>query len=553
MISYIVGILLFGGFYDFSVSAIAVCVVAEIVVHYYEKKPVYRKRKNYILQFPLFLVIWSMIVSFWSLDVSENFLGILRGVTALLWMYRCFLMDEEEKERCFIITPYLGAGMVIFGLLSLLNGKTTAFFWQAKRLGGFFQYSNTCALFCLLGIVVLVQQIQSSNTGVYKEVGLFWKVIINPAHMKNVLFLFILILGIFLTGSRSVLLLLLVWGTYQALRVKRFRIPFVVVVGISLIFAYGYGIITGSSQNIARIFTLFSANSTILGRCLYYIDALSMAVKYPFGLGYMGYYYMQPVMQTGVYTTRFVHNDFIQLLVEYGFLALVAVLVYLGYQLIKGKQGRQKKELLILICVATLADFHLQYISILMFFVLCLDLGEKNGLRKQKELRENYIFCGIGLAVSVYLTVAYGCHYMGKDDLALAMLPNYTQAQIEELTVCTDKEHALLLADEILEHNEYVSEAYHSKVYAAAMSGDVEALKRHMDQSLAIRRYDVETYKAYDGLLADMIIACNEVGRMEEIAALEEYKNLLPQKLAGLEETTHPIAYKLRDVPVFTW
>jgi len=553
VISYIVGILLFGGFYDFSVSATAVCVVAEILAHYVKKKPVYRKKGNYILWIPSMAVGWSILVSLWALDMSENVLGIMRGVTLLLWMYRCFLMSEEEKRRCFSVTPHLGAGMVVVGLLSLLNEKTTSFFWQAERFGGIFQYSNTCALFLFVGIVVLVQQIQAQNKEIYKETGLFSKGIFNWPYMKKILVLAVLVLGIFLTGSRSVLLLLLVWGTYQALRVKRFRIPFVVVAGISLIFAYGYGIITGSSQNIARIFTLFSANSTILGRCLYYIDALSMAVKYPFGLGYMGYYYMQPVMQTGVYTTRFVHNDFIQLLVDYGFLALVAVLVYLGYQLIKGKQGRQKKELLILICVAALADFHLQYMSILMFFVLCLDLGEQNGLRKQKELRENYIFCGIGLAVSVYLTVAFGCHYMGKDDLALAMLPNYTQAQIEELTVCTDKERALLLADEILEHNVYVSEAYHSKVYAAAMSGDVEALKRYMDQSLAIRRYDVETYKAYDGLLADMIIACNEVGRMEEIAALEEYKNLLPQKLAGLEETTHPIAYKLRDVPVFTW
>lgn len=32
MISYIIGLLLFGGFYDFSVSATAVCVVAEILL-----------------------------------------------------------------------------------------------------------------------------------------------------------------------------------------------------------------------------------------------------------------------------------------------------------------------------------------------------------------------------------------------------------------------------------------------------------------------------------------------------------------------------------------
>ena len=37
MLSYSMGVLLFGGFYDFSVSAIAACVVAEILFHYYKK------------------------------------------------------------------------------------------------------------------------------------------------------------------------------------------------------------------------------------------------------------------------------------------------------------------------------------------------------------------------------------------------------------------------------------------------------------------------------------------------------------------------------------
>lgn len=553
MISYIMGLLLFGGFYDFSVSATAICVVVEILAHYKKRKSVYRKKRNYMLWIPSLVVIWSILVSFWGLDMSENALGILRGGVVLLWMYRCFLMDEEEKERCFKITPYIGAIMVFIGLISLLDKNTASYFWQANRLGGFFQYSNTCALFFLLGVVILVQQIQFSNKELSTEIRLFWKSVVNRTQIINTAILFLLILGIFLTGSRSILLLLLVWGIYHALKVKRFKIPFVVLTGISLILAYGYGIITSSSQNIARIFTLFSANSTMLGRCLYYIDALSMAVKYPFGLGYMGYYYMQPVMQTGVYTTRFVHNDFIQLLVDYGFLAFVAVLVYLGYQLIKGKQDRQKKELLILICGATLVDFHLQYMSILMFFVLCLDLGEKDGLKKQKELRENYIFCGMGLTVFIYLTVAFGCHYFERNDVALAMFPNYTKAQIEELSICDDKEKAKLLADEILGHNEYVSEAYHSKVYIAAMEGEIDAVTEYMDQSLAIRRYDVETYQAYDGLLADMLVMCNEMGMIKETATLEEHKNRLPQKLAGMKETTHPIAFKLRDVPIFEW
>lgn len=550
MISYIMGILLFGGFYDFSISATAVCVVAEILFHYYKKKPVYQKKKNCILWIPVLLVIWSAIVSFWALDVSENILGILRGVVILLWMYRCFLMEEDEKQRCFDITPYLGAGMVLIGLISLIHEGLASHFWQARRLGGFFQYSNTCALFFLLGIVILVQKIHVKEKVSPEKSGISVRGIFDRTNVMTAAVLALLVAGVFLTGSRSVLLLLLVWGAYQSLKVKKMRIPFAAAVLVCLGAAYFYGRIAGDAQNIARIFTLFRSNSTILGRVLYNIDALSIAKSHPFGLGYMGYYYIQPAVQTGVYTTRFVHNDILQLLVDYGFAALAAGVFYLGYQLIKGKQSTQKKELLTLILAASLVDFHLQYMSMFMFLVLCLDLGEKDRLKKQKELRENYIFCGAACAVFAYFTIAFGAHYMGNNDITLALFPGHTQAQVEELNACTDKEQAVLLADEILSHNEYVSEAYHVKVYAAAMDGEFAHAMEYMDKSLAIRRYDVEIYRAYDELLGDMVELCDD---KENKVRLKEYKEGLQERLAGLEGETHPIAFKLRDIPVFEW
>ena len=553
MLSYIIGFLLLGGIYDFSVSATAICVVAEILVHYHKKKPVWQKKRNYILWIPIAMVAWSAMVSFWALDMSENMLGILRGVVLLLWMYRCFLLEEAEKQKILQAIPYLGATMVLVGIVSLVNVNLAAKFWQARRLGGFFQYSNTCALFLMLGIVILVQQIlqkQNSNKSDFKTV--VSKLFIRENLVVAIVFV-LLVLGIFLTGSRSILLLLLAWGVCQALKVKTLRVPFAVVSALCLGGAYLYGILAGDNQNIARIFTLFRSNSTILGRILYDIDALSIALKHPFGLGYMGYYYIQPAVQTGVYTTRFVHNDFLQLLVDYGFVALAAGVFYIGYQLLKGKQDTYKKELLVLILVASLVDFHMQYMSILMLLILCLDLGERDRIKKQKELKENYFFCGIALVVSGYLTIAFGAQYLGNNDLALTLFPGYTQAQMQKLNTCADKDEAVALADEILSHNEYVSEAYHTKVYAAAMEGDFETAMECMEHSLAIRRYDVATYQAYDELLAEMIAACNSMDWSEQETLLAEYKEQLPDKLAALEEMTHPIAFKLRDVPVFEW
>ena len=105
---------------------------------------------------------------------------------------------------------------------------------------------------------------------------------------------------------------------------------------------------------------------------------------------------MQPMVQTGVYTTRFVHNDFLQIMVDYGIPVFLLMAVYLGYQIFKGKQTSLQKEILILLLLASLMDFHLQYMSSLMLLVLCLDLGEKGKkifiIPKDSETKTRYIF-----------------------------------------------------------------------------------------------------------------------------------------------------------------
>ena len=234
-------------------------------------------------------------------------------------------------------------------------------------------------------------------------------------------------------------------------------------------------------------------------------------------------------------------------------MALLLIGAYLGWQLLKGKQNAWKKELLIIVLIASLMDFHLQYMSIIMLLVLCLDLGERDKMKKQKELKENYLFCAVAIGIFGYLTVAFLAHYLGNQELTLVLFPKYTQAQIQQLNACKDKDEAVVIADTILDHNEYVSDAYHTKVYASAMEGDYMKVIECMEQSLAIKRYDVATYQAYNELLEELIFAYGNMGVHEPVEKLTEYKEKLPQKLAALEEKTHPIAFELRDKPVFKW
>lgn len=559
MISFILSLILFGGFYEWNVTLTGICILVEILVFYGKKKPVYKRKKNYVLWIPGIVFLWLLILSFMALDKSEHFLGIMRAAVLLFWLYRCFLMEEKEKERIFTMIPYLGAAMVGLGMLSLAEKHMAAFFWQARRFGGFFQYPNTCALFLMIGLVLQVEKLVQkkdweNKTGISQEdrLSVWWQVGCGKILLEAAVVL-VLLTGLFLTGCRSVLLLFFFWGIYRAVKIKNLRKPFFILAVMTLVVAYGYGVIKGDSQNIARIFTIFQANSTIYGRILYAIDAFSMVLKYPLGLGYMGYFYMQPVMQSGVYTTRFVHNDFLQLLVDYGVLAFLAVAVYLGYQLLKGKQRVLQKEVMILLLAASFMDFHMQYLNVLLLLVLCFDLGEKDVTVKRKELKENGIFIGVGIAALLYFTVAFGANYFGNYTLALKAFPSYTQAQINAMQQCSRKEEAVRLADEILSHNEYVSEAYHIKAYGAVMEEDFLQALEYIDKSLSLKRYDIESYKNYDYLFEEMIKICDNKKMLQEREILERKKAELPERLTMLKNETHPLAFRLRDQPQFMW
>lgn len=552
MWTMVAAVILMGGFFDWSVAAVGIGIVVEILFLYYKKEPVYKKGRTLFNSIPVFLLIWMPVVSLWAVDPAMNWFGVLRGIVILMWMYLCFQMKENDSIQILRKIPYMGAAMVLLGVFSQVHEGLASFFWQARRFGGFFQYANTCALFLLLGMVILVQEM---TEGVVTNNHCQSNELTCSKSKKYVVIcgtMFLLITGIFLTGSRSILLLLIAWGIYKAFTFRKLRLPIITVMVVCIGAAYLYGLIAGDSQNIARIFTLSGANSTMLGRLLYYADGLKAVGNQPFGLGYMGYYYIQPAIQNGVYTTRFIHNDFLQVLVDYGVIAFAAVLGYLVHQLIKGKQGRRKKELLVILLLASLVDFHMQYISILMLAVLCLDLGEKKTLQKRKDLRENYAFCVVAALAFFYVFISAAACQLGNYPLALQLLPKYTEAQVGYMNTCTQKEEAVFMAEEILLHNEYVADAYHTRMYAAMLEEDYSTVLLNMDKVLSIRRYDVERYMAYDELLGEMIVSC-ESGKPQEAEQLRQFQNGLPLRLAELEESTSSLAFMLRDKPVFEW
>lgn len=550
---------LYGGFYDWNVTIAGILVMATVLLHYIQKKPVCGRRRDLLWGIPVLLLGIQIVTSFWAVDWAENISGILRGVVILLWMYLCMQMGEEGRDRILKSLPNLGFVITAVGLISLLFPRMRTFFWRAERFGGVFQYANTCAFFLFF---CLILQTEYLGNRIFRYTGreIPGTICDNQAEREGkglrkrerlaVLILGVLVLGMVLTGSRSVLLLFFLWGIYKCVKNRWFRKPFFACAALLLAAGAVYAGITGSYQNIGRIFTLTTANSTMYGRLLYLSDAVRMIMKHPLGLGYLGYSYMQGAEQTGVYTVRFVHNDFIQLALDYGVVAPILLIIYLGVQFRKGRQSRIKKELLAVLCMASVVDFHLQYLSLWMAAILCLDLEEGVIHKKRKEIRENYFFLAAGMAVMLYFTIPFTALYFDRPKTALLFFPSYTEAQLAQMKKADSAGEAVAMADAVLAHNPYAADAYDYKAYAAAMEGDYDAACEYKDQVIRLRRYDVSAYKLYDELLEDMIRQCS----VEETAEhLRERQRELPGQLRELESITSPLAFRTRDVPEFEW
>lgn len=525
-----------GGFFDSSVAIIGLFIAGSILVLRKKGVNFYECDKRSIFAIPLVLIGVAGIVSFWAIDYMENLLGVMRLVVICLWMYLVQNRGSEERVVVKNMIPLMGCASIAMSAISFLITDLQPYFMENSRISGFFQYANTNALLFALGIIILIYQLKEEKKPIY-----------------SLLQIVVLIIGIFWSGSRSVLLLLLVWGVWYAIRTAEFRKPFLIGSITALLVGASYVAITGSTDSIGRIFTIFTNSSTLWGRLLYYRDALLLLSKKFFGLGRLGYYYSQGTFQSGIYNIKYVHNDFLQVALDYGVIALVLVLLFLGWQMMKGKQSQQDKELLAFIGVASLVDFHCQYLFIVMLACLFFDYGDCVKQKKKLTKGKSIVLSGLFIML-LYMGIATGSNRYGNYDLALSMLPNYTPAEENRLLSSMGTEASYVWATELIEKNPYNITAY---TVRGAYYGSVLRIQEcisDLDRMLDLAPYSIHNYRQYEGLLENMkeaVIAMGEEG--EALELIQNRLDSLPAQLESMQERTSSLAYKINDLPVFSY
>lgn len=523
----ILSVLLFGGFYDWATSLLGI-VTSLSLIKVVSKKGFfcYTKEKWFLLFIGLFIMMGGGVI--YGLDSGMSMVGVIRFIPVVLWGILCMQYSSEERKEALEAVADVGVVMVLVGIVAYIFPQFRQVLWSADRLGGFFQYSNTCAVFFLLGMTLVERKDLKSK--------IKWSLLFG---------------GILLTGSRIVMIITLVYILLQLIHKKTEKSWKYFLLGnlmAGLLAAVIVVMTSGSFQNIARLATIFTSNSTLYGRLLYWQDALGLIIDNPLGLGYMGYYYIQPLIQTGVYTTMYVHNDFLQWFLDSGWIGGLTFLVLMILQLIKS----DSRKALVILLIHCMADFDFQYTSIWMVAILLFDFG-KIKIYEKKNLRNILCFPVLAvMALCFYFTIPFSLYNQGNYKQAISMFPAYTRAKEALLALTGDADEAEVLADEILSANPYITTAHDAKAMIAYVRGNIKEFSYNKERVLEIARYDITHYRDYNYILEQYKAEAMERGNDEEVEFCIKKQKGIMDLLKELERETSYLAWKIRDKPEFT-
>lgn len=470
-----------------------------------------------------------LISCFYAIDSGMAFVGFLKFLPVLLYML-LLMQDKGIKERLIALLPYVALALGVLSLVLMYIPITKDYFTVSERMAGFLQYPNTFALFLLVGEL----------TALSKEK-------LKPIDIISALLLIILLL---FTGSRAVFILA-VFSNVLIIFFRKGRKNKIILCTVlaALVLAVLLLLpLLKSNEIFSRYFTISFGESTFVGRLLYYADAFPVILRHPFGLGYMGYYYVQQSIQTGVYSVMFIHNDFLQLLLDVGWIPCLLFVVGIIKSFFRKGNSAGKRIILLTVFLHCLFDFDLQFIS--MFFILLLFLNYNDG--KQLELKKGAVFVFsfvITGLLSLYFAVALGLAHFGFNQAADSMFPGNTQNKVDLLIAEDDIVTQNEIADRIISQNEYVQIAYSAKARYAFSQGDFESLISYKNKIFQIAPFSYDEYEDYCYMLIQGIQLYKQAGDEYSTEVCEQQLLKTADRLDRLDDKLSNLGRKIVDQP----
>lgn len=506
-----------GGFHTCFCAVIAAVLLMELIMEY---------SKNGSLKItinPASILCFSMMLGYavtplWAADKGMAVFGILRCLPVLLLALLLMQISPKEVEHSLLLLPICGSLMTAISCIFLLFPGLTDSVTINGRLSGFLQYPNSFAAFLLAGIVV------QGTKQTHRKFD--WLVSV------------ILICGIFLSGSRTGILLLM--AALLSLTLLRRKIsPAVCCILIAGIFLL-CGILWKSHE---RITFLGRDMGSLLIRILYYKDALPVILKHPFGLGYLGYRALETTFQTSRYTVSFVHSSLLQILLDVGWIPAFLYLFALGKTVCSRQIPDRKKGLLLFLSLHCMVDFDLEFFLFWSILLMCMDF--QTG-RVYHLKRKAIIGCIAVPALTIAMWLGLGdlLYRSGQIDAAGKVVPFHTDALSAALQTTSDPDELDALSDKILALNPVHALSYSAKANAAFARGHIDDMIHYKECAIRYNPYAIEEYCDYIKklyLVTERYLASGDQRSAE--FCLQKILSI-PDQLDRIASKTDPLAYQ---------
>ena len=431
----------------------------------------------------IFIVLFHLGGIFWGTDHGMALVGAIQFLPLPLLVLILEQYAPEQRMNLLRKLPYAASAMVLLSFLLSRIPLLESWFLVAGRQAGFFQYPNTYAIYLLFALVLV----------------LFG----SPLQFGRLPWLIILTIGIILTGSRIVFFLLLaVFFTFFFFeKTGNSRLSILGVAVLAVLGSVLYVMLTGNRDSIGRFLTFSFTASEFVGRLLYAQDVIPVILRHPFGIGYMGFQWLQGSFQTGVYSVRHVHNELLQLMLDVGWFPAVLFLWALWRSIRSREGGLCRKLLLAVLLFHCLLDFDTQFVSMAMLLFLVLDVEPRTG-KKAFPSHSHLCVCMLSVLAlcSVWIGVASFLAYLQKPDAALRLYPGYTTAMVSMLPDAPEEEMGPL-ADRILRLNHSVALAHDAKAKTDFSAGSFSGMYTHKQEAIRLSRYNLMEYLDYFDLL----------------------------------------------------
>lgn len=444
--------------------------------------------KGIILLFLVILFVFYGVSCFYAVDYGMAIIGALKiGTYFLFYLLYIQVYTDDLKEELIKAFIYSGVISSVLGIISFFIPELSGYFIQNGRLGDVFQYANTYALYCVVGIVLLIRQQEKS----FFEIWL----------------MIILVISAILTFSRSMIIIGLIAVILGMLYERKQWIKHLMGIGTGCLVAATMIKVLGLdliSQRLAE--TSANASEWVI-RMVYYKDAVNMILKYPFGTGYLGYSFIQRMYQTSsTYQVKFVHSNLLQYGLDIGILGMIICIAFFIYLIIFNKTDFYLKMIIVMIALHGLIDFDFQF-SVIIIMILVFAGIERDVCKITKGLLGQIITVTGLFIIYLYMGIAMLSSYNGDFKRAYSLYPYFTEAKIKELMSNRDDiYYRHLLAESIIQQNSFAVEAVaFERDYYFNNSNNDTALTYAL-QAIKLNPLNIKYVETYSNVL----IKCSE-------------------------------------------